>query len=95
MKDEFRVFFTGFFKDFYGSDVSDEECHWAWQVIMHAGQYATLQSVDAFATTDFRGDLSSFNMPTLVIHGTEDVSMPSDATGRAVVEEVESATRIG
>ena len=94
MKDDFRAFFTGFFKDFYGSDVSDEERHWAWQTTMHASQYATLQSADAFATTDFRGDLPSFNVPTLVIHGTEDVTVPIDATGRAVAEAVESATLI-
>ena len=94
MKDDFRAFFTGFFKDFYGSDVSDEERHWAWQTTMHASQYATLQSADAFATTDFRSDLPHFTVPTLVIHGTEDVTVPIDATGRAVAEAVDSATLI-
>ena len=94
MKDDFRAFFTGFFKDFYGNKVSDEERHWAWQMTMHASQYATLQSADAFATTDFRGDLPHFKVPTLVIHGTEDVTVPIDATGRAVAEAVESASII-
>ena len=94
MKDDFRAFFTGFFKDFYGSDVSDEERHWAWQTTMHASQYATLQSAAAFATTDFRPDLPHFNVPTLVIHGTKDVTVPIDATGRAVAEAVPSAQLI-
>ena len=49
MKDDFRHFFTGFFKDVYGDGwitdkVSDEEKHWAWTTTMMASQYATLQS---------------------------------------------------
>ena len=94
MKDDFRAFFTGFFKDFYGKKVSDEERHWAWQTTMQASQYATLQSADAFGTTDFRPDLPSFDVPTLVIHGTKDETVPIDATGRAVAEQVPSATLI-
>ena len=94
MKDDFRAFFTGFFKDFYGSGVSDEEHHWAWQTTMQASQYATLQSAAAFAYTDFRPDLASFTVPTLVIHGTADETVPIDATGRAVAEAVEGAKLI-
>lgn len=94
MKDDFRKFFTGFFKDFYGNKVSEEERHWAWQTTMHASQYAALQAANAFATTDFRPDLPHFTVPTLVIHGTEDVTVPIDATGREVARRVETATLI-
>ena len=99
MTKDFRHFFTGFFKDFYGDGflkdkVSDEEKHWAWTTTMMASQYATLQSAKAFATTDFRPDLSSFTVPTLVIHGTKDETVPIDATGRAVADAVPSARLI-
>ena len=99
MKDDFRHFFTGFFKDFYGdgvltNKVSEEEKQWAWNTTMLASQYATLQSAGAFATTDFRPDLASFDVPTLVIHGTKDQTVPIDATGRAVAEKVPSAKLI-
>lgn len=99
MKNDFRHFFTGFFKDFYGDGlvkdkVSDEEKHWAWTTTMMASQYATIQSANAFATTDFRPDLPSFNVPTLVIHGTADETVPIDATGRAVAEHVPGAKLI-
>ncbi|WP_120717876.1 alpha/beta fold hydrolase [Tsuneonella amylolytica] len=99
MKKDFRHFFTGFFEDFYGDGiltdkVSQEEKDWAWMTAMHASQYATLQSAAAFATTDFRPDLPHFKVPTLVIHGTKDVTVPIDATGRAVAEAVPSATLI-
>ncbi|MGB3165807.1 MAG: alpha/beta hydrolase, partial [Alteraurantiacibacter sp.] len=72
----------------------DEERQWAWNTTMHASQYATLQSADAFATTDFRPDLASFDVPTLVIHGTKDKTVPIDATGRQVAEKVPSARLI-
>ena len=99
MKNDYRHFFTGFFKDFYGDGVltdkvRDEEKHWAWMTTMMASQYATMQSANAFATTDFRPDLASFNVPTLVIHGTKDQTVPIDATGRAVAEKVPSAELI-
>ncbi|HUD30867.1 MAG TPA: alpha/beta hydrolase, partial [Novosphingobium sp.] len=96
MKSDFRKFFTGFFKDFYGvgllsHPVSDEELHWAWQTAMQAGQYATLQAAAAFAYTDFRPDLAHFRVPTLVIHGTADATVPIEATGRVVAAQVPSA----
>ncbi len=99
MKTDFRHFFTGFFADFYGDGVltdkvSQEEKDWAWMTTMHASQYATLQSAAAFATTDFRPDLPSLTVPTLVIHGTADATVPIDPTGRAVAKAVPSATLI-
>jgi non-heme chloroperoxidase len=96
MKKDFRHFFTGFFADFYGDGVltdkvSQEEKDWAWMTTMHASQFATLQAANAFATTDFRPDLPSLTVPTLVIHGTSDVTVPIDPTGRAVAAAVPSA----
>ncbi len=99
MKTDFRGFFTDFFKDFYGdgwasNKVSDEEKHWAWMTTMMSAQWATLQSAGAFANTDFRPDLASFNVPTLVVHGTKDKTVPIDATGRQVAEKVSGAKLI-
>ncbi|MES2698213.1 MAG: alpha/beta hydrolase [Pseudomonadota bacterium] len=99
MKKDFRAFFTGFFKDFYGdgvlsNNVSQEEKQWAWNTAMMAGQYATLQAADAFAHTDFRPDLASLTIPTLVIHGTADKTVPIDATAREVARLVPTAELI-
>ncbi len=49
---------------------------------MQAGLKATLDCAEAFATTDFRSDLASFRVPTLVIHGTGDKTVPIAATAR-------------
>ena len=89
-------FFTGFFKDFFGvsllaSPVSGEQLHLSWTSAMQAGLRPTLAAAHAFATTDFRGDLASFTIPTLVIHGTADKTVPIDATGRAVAGAVPHA----
>jgi pimeloyl-ACP methyl ester carboxylesterase len=99
MRADLRHFFRGFFKDFFGvgyvtQPVSDEQLEWAWMMAMQAGQYPILQAARAFATTDFRPDLASFTVPTLVIHGTADATVPIDATGRAVAAAVPGARLI-
>lgn len=75
-------FFAGFFKDFYGDSVSDEILQWSLKQSLEAGFKATLACAEAFATTDFRPDLKAFSVPTLIIHGTKDKTVPIDPTGR-------------
>ena len=62
--------------------------------MMMAGLRPTLAAAQAFATTDFRPDLKSFTVPTLVIHGTSDKTVPIDATGRVVAKSVPGAKLI-
>ena len=92
-------FFASFFKDFYGvglvsHPVSDEVLHVSWNTAMQAGLRPTLAAAKAFATTDFGPDLASFKVPTLVIHGTADKTVPIDATAREVVKAVPQAQLI-
>jgi non-heme chloroperoxidase len=89
-------FYGSFFKDFYGvsmlsKPVSEECLHWTRSVAMQGGLKATLDCVKAFSSTDFRGELASFTKPTLVIHGTEDKTVPIDATGRAAANGIRDA----
>lgn len=88
MKQDRAQFFASFFKTFYGEGllskpVSEELLEWSRSVAMMASLKATLACAEAFATTDFRGDLPAFNVPTLIVHGTSDKTVPIDATGRA------------
>ena len=92
-------FFGGFFKDFFGvgiltHPVSDELLEWARSVSMQASLKATLACAKAFATTDFRADLAAFTVPTLVIHGTDDKTVPIDAAGRAAAKGIAQSTLI-
>lgn len=96
MKEDRAHFFSGFFKDFFGvgwvsTPVSEEVLMNAWRQTMMAGLRPTLAAAKAFATTDFRPDLKSFTVPTLIIHGTADKTVPIDATGRVVADQVPNA----
>jgi pimeloyl-ACP methyl ester carboxylesterase len=92
-------FWTGFFKDFFGVSalthpVSGEVLDWARAVSMQAGLLSTLACAKAFSTTDFRGDLASFTVPTLIIHGTADKTVPIDIAGRKAALGIPHATFI-
>jgi pimeloyl-ACP methyl ester carboxylesterase len=89
-------FFRDFFKQFYGSDmiahpVSDATLDWAWRVAMQAGLKPTIACAESFGNTDFRPDLPAFRVPTLVVHGTGDTTVPIDATARAVKKALPDA----
>ena len=92
-------FFTDFFKDFYGVSmlshpVSPECLTWTHTMAMQASLRATLACVKAFSSTDFRPDLAHFSVPTLIIHGTKDKTVPIEAAGRAAAAQLPQATFI-
>lgn len=99
MKVDRAKFWPAFFKDFFGMGlvshpVSNEMVDWARSVSMQAGLNPTLACAKAFAGTDFRGDLASFNVPTLIIHGTADKTVPIDASARRVAKLIAHANFI-
>ena len=86
-------FFRGFFKDFFGTSfldkpVSDAVLDDAWRQAMNAGLWPTVACVRAFSETDFRPDLEAFTMPTLIIHGVDDRTVPIDLTARAAAKAI-------
>jgi pimeloyl-ACP methyl ester carboxylesterase len=87
------AFFHTFAKQFFGvgvmsHPVSEETIEWARGLCMQAGLKATLGCASAFASTDFRPELSAFTVPTLIIHGTADKTVPIDASGRAAAKGI-------
>ena len=99
MKADRAKFFAAFFKDFFGVGLtshptSNEVLEWARSVSMQASLKATLASAKSFASTDFRGDLPAFKVPTLIIHGVDDKIVPIDAAGRAAGRAITQATLI-
>lgn len=92
-------FFGSFFKDFFGvgaltKPVSDELLDSCRTTAMQASLKATLACAQAFSTTDFRADLAQFRVPTLIIHGTDDKTVPIDVSGRAALQLIPGASMI-
>ena len=67
---------------------------WSCDVSMQASLRATLECAKSFSTTDLRGDLRSFTVPTLIIHGTADQTVPIDASARAAAKGISGSTLI-
>jgi non-heme chloroperoxidase len=92
-------FWTGFFKDFYGVSltshpVSQAVIDWSCDVSMQASLRATLECARSFSSTDLRPDLKSFTVPTLIIHGTADQTVPIDPSARAAAQGIPGSTLI-
>ncbi|KHJ56156.1 arylesterase [Aureimonas altamirensis] len=97
-KDRF-AFLQSFAKQFYGvglvsRPVSQGILDWSFVLGVMASPKATIDCVDAFSRTDFRPDFASFTVPTLVIHGTGDDTVPIDLTGRAAAGAISGARLI-
>lgn len=95
-EDRAAFFRNTFFKQFFGvglisHPVSDDVIHWAWNIAMQASLRSTLEAAKAFSSTDFRPDLAAFKVPTLVLHGTADATVPIDPTGRAAAAGIANA----
>ena len=95
-EDRARFFRRTFTPQFFGvghvsSPVSDEVLDHATSLALMAGLKPTLDCVDAFGKTDFRPDLPAFRVPTLIIHGTGDKTVPIDPSARAAAAGIKDA----
>lgn len=103
MLEDRPAFMRAFLNDFFGvgwlkKPVSNEVLDWAWRLTMQAGLRPTLKAAEAFSSTDFRPDLPSFKVPTLIIHGTADKTVPIDATARmaaSLIDDVQLVEYVG
>ena len=58
---------------------------------MDASIIATLECAKSFSSTDFRKDVPKINVPTLIIHGNDDKTVPIKATGEETSKLLPSA----
>ncbi|MBP3973176.1 alpha/beta fold hydrolase [Pseudoxanthomonas spadix] len=86
LKADREAFFEGFTRDFFSAQgelkVSQAQCQQAIALCRQSDQAAALGCMQAFATTDFRGDLKQVSVPTLVLHGDADGVVPLEGSGR-------------
>ena len=87
------AFLTEFFGNFYNKDktgISDAALQASWNVAAGSSYGAMLKCVDAWLE-DFRGDVKSISVPTLVIHGDSDRIVPAEASGKRMNQYVKQA----
>lgn len=84
----FEEFTTGFFSVDGELAVTEEQRQEAVGMAHQSDQFAALASMDAWATTDFREDLQAVDVPTLVIHGDSDATVPLEGSGQRTHEAV-------
>ena len=95
LKDRF-AFLESFAKDFYGQSlishpVSQAVLNWNQTVTTLAAPNATDDCVTSFSSTDFRDDLKKVTVPTLVIHGDKDQTVPFPVSGERTAKMVAGA----
>ena len=99
LRDDRPHFLASFGKGFFGAGmlnftVTAEILQWAQMLALQASPKATLDCVRAFSETDFRNDMRAFTVPTLVIHGDADTTVPIDVAGRAASRMIPGAKLI-
>jgi non-heme chloroperoxidase len=93
VKDRY-AYFKDFFDNFYNVDklapdrIGEQALQASFNVAAGASPYASLACVDSWLE-DFRDDVAKFDVPTLVVHGTEDRILPFDATAARLPDLIE------
>ena len=96
VKDRY-AYFKDFLDNFYNVDVlgpdriSDQAWRASFDVAAGSSPYATYACVDTWLT-DFREDLPKMDVPTLVVHGTEDRILPFEATAARLSDLIANVT---
>jgi|ERR1700722_15302464 len=89
-------FFTGFFNNFYNTDlllgkrISEQAVQASWNIAAGSSATASLACVATWHE-DFRSDLARIDVPTLVIHGDADRILPITAAGLRTAKLVKGA----
>lgn len=78
----YEKFITGFFSVDGELKVTEQERQQALVLCRQAGRMAALQCLTAFGNTDFRDDLARITVPTLVLHGDGDATVPFEGSGK-------------
>ena len=90
-------FLAEFGKAFYGvgplsHPVSAAWLDWTQRLALAASPFATLACVRAFSETDFRADLLALRVPTLIVHGGADATVPPKASAERTAAALPDAT---
>lgn len=96
LTDDRPTFLEAFNKDFYGVELLNNPVTEAYLAnasaqALTASPIATIECARSFSSTDFRDDVPKINVPTLIIHGDKDKTVPIKATAEQAVENIKGA----
>ncbi|MHA7240779.1 alpha/beta fold hydrolase [Arthrobacter sp. TMS1-12-1] len=78
-------FYDGFTTEFFSAHgqlkVTEGQRQEALALCRQADKKAALACMDAFGSTDFRGDLTRITVPALILHGDADATVPFEGSG--------------
>lgn len=91
----FDSFYANFFNTdtYLGNRLSEAALRAAWVTAAGSAPVAAYAVVPTWHT-DFRADIPKIDVPTLIVHGTEDRILPIEATGRAFHAALPTATYV-
>ncbi|SNB45329.1 alpha/beta fold hydrolase [Geobacter sp. DSM 9736] len=90
------AFLSTFLENFYSAEslgstrISEEALHLSWNIAAAASPVGTFECVRSWLT-DFRSDLKKIRIPTLVIHGDDDRTLPLAATAARMKQFAEES----
>jgi non-heme chloroperoxidase len=87
-------FTTQFFSAGGHLAVTEEQRRQALAMCEQASKEAALACMTSFGTTDFRDDLPNVTVPTLVLHGSGDGTVPFEGSGRRTHEAIKQSELI-
>ncbi|MCU1359703.1 MAG: alpha/beta hydrolase fold, partial [Ilumatobacteraceae bacterium] len=79
------AFYDGFTRQFFTANgvlkVTEQQRQEALALCKQADKKAALKAMASFGATDFRDDLPAITVPTLVLHGDSDGTVPFEGSG--------------
>ncbi|SEO91290.1 Pimeloyl-ACP methyl ester carboxylesterase [Flavobacterium sp. CF108] len=99
IKEDRIGFVDNFGKTFFGVNIINKPLSTALleyyrMLCSFASPHATLKCAESFSFTDFRDELSTITVPTLIIHGNDDKIVPIDLTSKKASEAIANNTYI-
>jgi non-heme chloroperoxidase len=90
-------FIDGFGKTFFGLTINNKALstpllEYYRMLCSFASPRATLECAKSLSTTDFRDELSTVNVPTLIIHGSADEIVPIEISSKKTAELIKDNT---
>ena len=90
-------FLKEFSKGFYNYEankerVSKAQLEYDFIVASHASPRATVETAKAWMHTDFRSELKNVTVPTLIIHGDADSTVPIETSAKQAVAGIKGST---